>query len=202
MRWRNRVLNHLPHTPASDSRLPRRQSRFPFGGRPGCAGCRPRTSGTAGPTQGRPMSDRIVRRMHEVFGYGLDLKERLERGEAPAGSPSSLLSPRLRVSPAPFFPPAVDATEPQRRDGWTHPVGCRFASLGLLHTGGLWQTTGSSRSKRPTTSWTSWAATSPCAPPARPSKACAPSTTTIAPRSTSTRAASATAAGPVVNTAT
>ncbi len=29
------------------------------------------------------MHDKIVRRMHEVFGYGLDLKERLERGEAP-----------------------------------------------------------------------------------------------------------------------
>ncbi|HET6572203.1 MAG TPA: DotU family type IV/VI secretion system protein [Fimbriiglobus sp.] len=29
------------------------------------------------------MHDKIVRRMHEVFGYGLDLKERLERGESP-----------------------------------------------------------------------------------------------------------------------
>lgn len=29
------------------------------------------------------MNDKIARRMHEVFGYGLDLKERLERGEAP-----------------------------------------------------------------------------------------------------------------------
>lgn len=29
------------------------------------------------------MQDKIVRRMHEVFGHGLDLKGRLDRGEAP-----------------------------------------------------------------------------------------------------------------------
>ena len=35
------------------------------------------------------MHDKIVRRMHEVFGYGLDLKERLERGDAPGSTPNT-----------------------------------------------------------------------------------------------------------------
>jgi type VI protein secretion system component VasF len=97
------------------------------------------------------MHDPIIRRMHDVFGAGLDLKERLDRGDTPAFDPESgrlralvlgdgviAQDPAYNGELVGFRPAAAEFDTADRFLGARYALACWLDEVFILDAPGWW----------------------------------------------------------------